>query len=128
MLKHRAFSLVEVLVATILVAVGVSALIGALTAFTRTEFQLKDRDLQSRITHEKLDELIATGDYESQTSGGFDQPELQDFTWRIEELPTDIAGATDVRITVSSAKLGDTTAETIVFRTQDVVNTNGTDQ
>ncbi len=123
--SEKAFTLVEVLVAVFMVAVGVLSMVGALSGFTKTEIAIRDRETLSRLVHDKLDEMVATEGYLSQTGGSFDGDEYQNFTWTVEEVQTGIAGLVGIRVTVTSPNLGDQTAETLVFRTSEVIDTEG---
>lgn len=122
-MAKRAFTLVEVLVATVMVAVGVAGLVGALSGFTKTEYNIRERETLSRLVHDKLDEMVATQGYLSQTGGSFEGDEFVNYTWTVEEIQTGISGLVAIRVTVTSPNLGDETAETLVFRTEEVIDT-----
>ena len=126
MLKKTGFSLIEVLVAVVLVMIGVVALVGALAAYTRTETAILSRDLQSKLAHEKLDEMVATEGYLTAAGGSFDDTRYKDYSWTVSETPVGIEGLTLVSVTVTSSKLGDVKAETITFDTTAVVETEAT--
>lgn len=132
MRKLSGLTLVEVLVATVLVAVGVVALVGALRGFTKAEIAVNDRELASRLAHDKLDEVVATEDYLNSSSGSFSDPNAEGYTWRAEEIETGTQGLTDVRVTVTTPHIGDVTADTLVFRQseaqQNTTNAGGTTQ
>lgn len=123
MRKRFGFSLIEVLVAVVLVMVGVVSLVGALAAYTRTETAILSRDVQSRLAHEKLDEMIGTEGYLTAAGGSFDDTRYQNYTWTVESTPVGIEGLTLVQVTVTSEKLGDVMAESIAFDTTAVVDT-----
>lgn len=125
-LKKTGFSLIEVLVAVVLVMIGVVALVGALAAYTRTETAILSRDLQSKLAHEKLDEMVATEGYLTAAGGSFDDTRYKDYSWTVSETPVGIEGLTLVSVTVTSSKLGEVKAETITFDTTAVVETEAT--
>ena len=106
----------EVLAAIVLLTVGVIALSNAMAGLARAENVMVDSDKVNRLAKQKLDELVASGDF-STTSGSFDQPS-DNFDWTLTQSDT---GVTD--LTGYSVKVKDHTgnvaregyAETLVY-------------
>ncbi|MFM9873601.1 MAG: prepilin-type N-terminal cleavage/methylation domain-containing protein [Fimbriimonadaceae bacterium] len=115
MSAKRAFTIVEVLVAIFVLAVGITGLVGSIAGLTRAESAVSERDLIDRISHEKLDELVATGTWQSQAGGSFDDTRYSNYTWSIEEVNVGITNLTGLKLTVTSQDKGETTLSTIIY-------------
>jgi prepilin-type N-terminal cleavage/methylation domain-containing protein len=111
----RGFTIVEVLMAVFVLAVGITGLVGAISGLTRAESRIAERDLIDRIAHEKLDELVATQTWQSEAGGGFDDPRFSDYTWSIEEENVGIENLTGLTLTVDSTNKGSVSISTVVF-------------
>jgi prepilin-type N-terminal cleavage/methylation domain-containing protein len=105
--NHRsAFSLIEVMCATVILAIGV---VGLTTAITTALGSSKESELQSTAA------MIAAGQIETLRAGGFvsDGDDEGDFggglslyRWKQTIAPTDIDGLHEVTVTVENAKSG----------------------
>jgi len=113
--KKRAFTLVEVLIATFMLAVAITAMMGAITGLTRAERAVAEKDFIDKIAHEKLEEVVATQAWVSQSGGSFDDERLRDYTWSIEEVNVGIDTLTGIQLTVSSVGKGNTIVSTVVY-------------
>lgn len=113
--RRSAFTIVEVLVAIFMLAVGIVSLMGALGGLTKAESVVAERDLISRVANEKMQELIATQAWQSEAGGTFDDETLSDYTWSVEEVNVGIDTLTGLNLTVSSTGKGDLTISTVVF-------------
>ncbi len=61
-MSKRGFTLLEVLVATLVMAIAVAGLMGAISTSIRNAARLTDHDRGVQLGHQKMDELmIATG-------------------------------------------------------------------
>lgn len=121
-LKRKAFTLIEVMVAAVLVAIGAVSLVAALSGFTRAELAVQDRDLLSLLAQQKLEELVATQGYLDQTSGNFQASGLDTYTWEAETDFTGISGLNYLRVYVTSPEDKTLHAETLYFVTEEVVD------
>lgn len=121
--RRSAFTLIEVMVAAVLVAVGAVSLVAALAGFTRAELAVQDRDLVSLLAHQKLDELVATQGYLDQTSGNFQASGLESYTWEAQTEFTGTAGLNYLRVIVTSPEDRTMEAETLYFITEEVIDT-----
>jgi type II secretory pathway pseudopilin PulG len=90
---RRGFTYVEALVALALLALGVTALAKGMSAVARSENILRDAELGNRLARQKLDELTATGEWQSAETGAFEAP-YSDYDWRLTISDT---GVTDLR-------------------------------
>ncbi len=113
--KRKAFTLVELLVAAVILAVGITGLVGALGGIERAERAVAQKELVERIAHEKLEELVATEAWQSESGGSFEQEELRDYTWTLEEVNVGITNMIGLRVTVSSINRGRAIATTLVY-------------
>lgn len=111
----RGFTIVEVLMAVFVLAVGVTGLVGAISGLARAESRIAERDLIDRIAHEKLGELIATQAWQTEAGGSFDDPRYDDYTWTVEEANVGIENLTGITFTVDSTNKGTYTLSTVVF-------------
>lgn len=115
MSANKGFTIVEVLVAILVLAIGITGLVGSIAGLTRAESAIAQRDLIDRIAHEKLDELVATGTWQSQAGGSFDDPRYDDYTWSIEEINVGVTNLIGLELTVSSQNKGEVILNTIVY-------------
>lgn len=111
----RGFTLVEVLVAVFMLGVGIVALVGALSGLTRAEVAVGDKDIVNRLAHEKLNEMLATQEWKTQTGGTFDDDRYSDFSWTSEQQAMSTDGLTLVEVTVESEKRGSATVRRLVY-------------
>lgn len=115
LVKRRAFTLIEVLIAVFMLSVAITAMIGALTGLTRAERGVAEKEFINRIAKEKLDEIVATQAWVSESGGSFDDERLSDYTWSIEEVNVGIENLTGIRLTISNVDKGDFSVSTIVY-------------
>jgi prepilin-type N-terminal cleavage/methylation domain-containing protein len=98
MAKRNAFTLIEVLVTTILVSVAVVAVFGALRSLTRSEIRAREAELLQRLAVQKLSELgTVTDPKTSDNKGDFSEQGYADASWTLTIEPgslTDIEQAT----------------------------------
>jgi general secretion pathway protein I len=57
--RQHGFTLLEVLVATLIMSIAISGLLGALSATTRNAARLTDYDRATLLAKSKMDELLA---------------------------------------------------------------------
>ncbi len=112
---RRGFTLVEVLVAMVIVALAMVGAMGAMAGMNRAEVAVLEKDLASRLAHDKLQEIVATESWNVETSGSFTDAGVLDYTWSIEVVPTGVEGVTGLRLTVSAQNKRGATLETAVY-------------
>ncbi|MES1227942.1 MAG: prepilin-type N-terminal cleavage/methylation domain-containing protein [Armatimonadota bacterium] len=114
--RRQGFTLVEVLVALALLAVGVVALSRGLGGLAKAENMMLDAEKTNRLARAKLEEIVAIGDF-SQTSGQFDSPN-DDFDFSLTQYDTGVTDLTGYQLTVTDRtgkSLRDGFAQTLVY-------------
>jgi general secretion pathway protein I len=83
----RGFTLVEVLAALLLMSIALPAIMHAVSVASHAADSARHRTEASLLASSKLNELVSTGQYQSQTSGDFgtDWPQSQ-YTWTAQTL------------------------------------------
>ncbi len=99
--SKSAFTLVEVLVAIVLVGIALTATLGAIGSLTASFRRSVELENLQRLANEKLDEVLATGEWQTASEGGFEGDLYEDYTWSIETETTTVAGLEYVRLTVT---------------------------
>jgi prepilin-type N-terminal cleavage/methylation domain-containing protein len=118
--RRRGFTLIEVVVATALLAIGIAMGSGALSAMTRTELRVRETEKMNLLAVQKLQELTAYGNINNaQTEGDFEDFGEPNYKWSLEVAPSGTQNVDTVRLTVEAAS-GDTTSpsaevSTLVF-------------
>jgi len=113
--SKRGFTLVEVLVAVFMLGVAFTALVGALSGLTRAERAVQEKDLVDRLATRKLEELIATEAWRSESGGSFDEARHSDYTWSLEQVDTGVPNVVGLRLEVTSLNKGEASAETLLY-------------
>lgn len=99
-MARKGFTVVEALVAATLLGVGIAGCVAGLASLTRAFSRMDDRALVQRMAHAKFDELVATGEWQTATDGGFETPEAANLVWEAEVQPTAIDGLASFRLVV----------------------------
>jgi prepilin-type N-terminal cleavage/methylation domain-containing protein len=118
--SSRGFTLIEALVAVTLVGIAISALVGGLGSLTNAYRRSIELDVLQQLAHQKLDELVGTGEWTTLSEGEFDGERYEDFTWELETETTTVAGLEYLRLTVTRSGPGaeeSTSVETLAYRT-----------
>lgn len=112
----RAFTLLEAVVALALLTGGIIFMAQATHALARAEAKMTDAEKVNRLAKEKLDEIVALGDFTT-TSGEFDAPEDK-FRWQLSSADTGVTGLTgyELKVTDSTGQsFSDGWARTLVY-------------
>ncbi len=125
--NRRAFTLVEVAVATALLGIGIAMALGALSKMTTTELRLRQVEKMNLLAVQKLHEVLALGDVNNQqTDGTFEDYGEPDYKWTLEVAPSGTENVDTVRLTVetSSGRTTDPSAEvsSLVFTSPNAQN------
>src|ERR1700722_6070943 len=92
--RRRGFTLIEVLVATLVMAIAVAGLMGAISTSLRNAARLTGHDRAVLLAHQKMDELqIATGLEKGVPFQGTWGPEVtggEEMGWRARLTPFEI--------------------------------------
>jgi prepilin-type N-terminal cleavage/methylation domain-containing protein len=103
--RRNAFTLVEVLVTTVLVSVAVVAVFGALRSLTRSEIRAREAELLQKLAVQKLSELgTVTDPKTSDNKGDFSEQGYADASWTLTIEP---GRATDIDQATVTATRGD---------------------
>ena len=128
--RHNGFTLIEALVAIVLVGTAIVAAVGGLASLTQAFRRSVEREEIQRLATQKLDELIATGEWATVSDGTFDEEQFEDFTWALATETTGIEGLEYVQLTVTLERAGRTdtdVAESLAYRTTATTVPGGTD-
>lgn len=112
----KGFTLIEVLVAIVLVAVGVTGTLSALSAMAQSKTRVQQSQLMQKLAEDKLAEVIATGDaFNGAASGSFEDQGAADITWSSQDDTTGVENLDAITVTV---KKGDreVSASTLFYR------------
>ena len=87
--RNRGFTLVEAMVSVVLLAVGITAILGTLGEMTKARGRSIATERMQQLAFDKYDELVGTGDYTTPSlSGDFQDRNESRYTWRAEFLQT----------------------------------------
>ncbi len=112
----KGFTLIEVLVAIVLVAVGVTGTLGALSAMAQSKVRLQQSQLMQKLANDKLAEVIATGDASNgSASGTFDSAGAEKMTWSTEDESTGVENLDAITVTVKQDDR-EVSASTLYYR------------
>jgi prepilin-type N-terminal cleavage/methylation domain-containing protein len=99
--SKRAFTLIEVLVAIVLVGIAISASVGSLGRLTAAFRRSQETEVIQRLAQEKYDELVATGEWQTLSDGEFEGELYSEYTWSSETETTTVADVQYFRVTVT---------------------------
>jgi Tfp pilus assembly protein PilV len=99
---QRAFTLVEVLVTTMLVAVAVVSVLSGIRAIEFTDLRARNADLLQRLAAEKMNDLrILPDPGDGANSGTFSDRGYGDITWTDSVTDTGTTGVEQVTVTTT---------------------------
>ncbi len=104
--KRRAgFTLVEVIIATALLGLGIAMGFSALSGMTRTELLLREKEKMNLLAVQKLDEVLAVGSVATQeTEGSFQEYGEPNYQWSLETADSGTENLETVRVVVRTSE------------------------
>ncbi len=114
--ESRAFTLIEILVAAVLVGIGIAAVMGSFGSLSQTQRRLIERETIERLAQSKLKELAGTREYESVTEGDFSAEGMGQYSWQAGTQESGVENLKHLSISVTLENSDLTAkAETLVF-------------
>ena len=114
--RASGFTLIEVLAALLLVAVLLPVLMGGVQSSLKLGALARDRMEVTRLAETQLNTLIVTGDWETQSSGDFNQlpgdPPRRDYRWTLETADWETQALQQITFTVTWERGGKEHVET----------------
>ena len=104
---NKGFTLIEVVVASVLVAIGVAGALRAFGALTHAQATLQERDRMQRLAVSKYDELITTGLSNAPSDGDFQDYNESRYKWTVDIEATGTENLQSVKVTVVSTDPSD---------------------
>ncbi len=100
--RRRGFTIMEALVSSALIAIGVVAVLQALMGIARNDNQQMESERMQRLAAQKLDELVATGQLvNGEIEGDFADENEPNYTWVASVGATGISNLNSLTIKVS---------------------------
>lgn len=130
---RRGFTLIEMLVATILLAIGVTAALGAISAATNAEGKAHRIQTASMLARQKLSDIAIqalTGQLSTDQQQGTFSPNNPEYHWAENSIATPYTNLFEVTITVTwgSGNNQHQTAVTTYIQNVDQSTQSGTSQ
>lgn len=125
MRRRRGFTMVEAIVSIALAGMGVAAVVGALGSINLAEANALEREHMQQLAIDKYDELVATGDYNTITSGDFQDRSEDSYDWSADVVTTGVEGLDELTVTVKRSA-GDRDTEFTISGLIYAVNTSST--
>lgn len=113
MKKRRGFTLIEATAATVILAVGIAAVVRALGDGARAETRMKRVEEMTRLAQHKYEELVATSlqmTAGATQSGDFSDENIPDYQWTCDIEDTTVTNLESVVVTVTMTNDNSTSA------------------
>lgn len=95
----RGFTLVEVLVATALLSVGLAFSLASLGAMTKTESRVRLAERLNQLAVLKLEQVLAEGNIETaETQGDFQDLNEPEYKWTLEVAASGLENVSTIRV------------------------------
>ena len=105
--RTNAFTVIEALAAAVLVGIGISAGMGALSSMGSTEIRLRETEKLNRLAQEKLEEIIAYGNVNNAgTDGTFEDFGEPNYEWALEVTPSGVENLDTLRVVATKSQAG----------------------
>lgn len=103
--RRFGFTLIEVMVATVLLGLGIAMGFSALSSMTTTELKIREKEKMNLLAVQKLDEIVAYGDIvNQQTDGDFADFGEPNYKWTMDTQPSGTENVVTVRVTVTTSQ------------------------
>jgi Tfp pilus assembly protein PilV len=99
--------MIEALVASVLVAVGVTGALRGFGAITHAQAVLQERDRMQRLAVSKYDEIVVTGLANADTSGDFQDYNEPRYKWDADIQTTTTQDLQSLKVTVTATDSAD---------------------
>jgi type II secretion system protein I len=98
--QRTAFTLVEMLVTIVIVAVAVVAVFRTIASLTETDVRARDADLLQRLACQKMAEMgVVTDPRTAENSGNFADQGYEAISWTVEVEPSGTLNVEQVTVT-----------------------------
>lgn len=114
---NRGFTLIEAMVASVLVVIGVVGALQGIAALTHSQAFLQEEERMQRLAVSKYDELVSAGLSNAATSGDFQDYNESRYKWEadIESTGTDNLQSLRVVVTPTNGERNQATVQGLVF-------------
>jgi prepilin-type N-terminal cleavage/methylation domain-containing protein len=125
--RKQGFTLIEVLVTSVLVGVALAGAMTAIGSLSRADVAARNAELLQRLAVQKLAALRVEGDLRTaETSGDFSAEGYEDVEWVLELQTTEDANVEEATITATRGESQQALTELIFFRPTTTTGTTGT--
>ncbi len=127
MAVKRGFTFIEALVSIAIAGIGIAAAVGAMGSMSKAEANALEKERMQRMAFDKYEELVATNDYNSVTSGDFADRGETDYEWEAEIETTGVEGLDQLKLTVrrSTGRESELAITGLIYATQTSTTTGG---
>jgi Tfp pilus assembly protein PilV len=106
--RRSGFTLVEVLITGVLVAIALTGVFGGIRAITRADAQAKDADLLQRLAQEKVNDIKLLADpTDAANQGDFSDRGYTDITWNMSLTTTTITNLDQITVTAARGNMSE---------------------
>jgi prepilin-type N-terminal cleavage/methylation domain-containing protein len=125
--RRQGFTLVEVMVTSVLVGVALAGAIGALGSLSKADTAARNAELLQRLAVQKLAALRTEGDLRTaETSGDFSTEGYPEADWSLELQTTEDENVQEASITAVRGESQQVMSELVFFPPETTTTTTGT--
>jgi prepilin-type N-terminal cleavage/methylation domain-containing protein len=109
------FTLLEVLVAAVLLGVGIAAVLGGYSSIAQDEMRAREKEKMQQLAVDKFNELRAmTSSFTASDNGDFSDRGEPDLEWNLDVEPSGVQNLNAITVMVSRRNASDTSPESAV--------------